>query len=68
MKKRIYTEEELPCYLSAEEISAYLGLGLTATYELLHDPDCPKIIRGRRIIVPRDKFLQWLDQITEGGR
>ena len=54
MKKRIFTEEELPCYLSAEEISAYLGLGLTATYELLHDPDCPKIIRGRRFIVPRD--------------
>ena len=66
MDRKIYAESELPCYLSAADIAAYLGLGLTATYDLLHDKDCPKIVRGRRIIVPRDKFLQWLDSMTDG--
>lgn len=68
MDKRIFSEKELPCYLSAQEISAYLGLGLTATYEMIHREDCPKIVQGRRIIIPRDKFLRWLDEITEGSK
>ena len=68
MSKHIFSENELPCYLSAKEVSAYLGLGLTATYDLLHHPDCPKINAGARILIPRDKFLKWLDQITEGGK
>ena len=62
MKNRVYSEQDLPCWLSAAEIAAYLGLGLTATYELLQDGKCPKIVHGRRILVPRDKFLAYLDQ------
>ena len=68
MSKRIYSEEELPCYLSAKEVAAYLGLGKTATYDLIHRQDCPKVNVGARILVPRDKFLKWMDQITEGAK
>ena len=68
MSKRIYSEDELPCYLSAKDVSAYLGLGMTATYDLLHRKDCPKINAGARILIPRDKFLRWLDRITEGTK
>lgn len=39
---------------------------MTATYDLLHRKDCPKINAGARILIPRDKFLRWLDRITEG--
>lgn len=62
MKKRIYSEEELPCWLSAADVSAFLGLGMTATYELLNQQQFPKIIHGRRILVPRDRFLDYLDR------
>lgn len=65
MKKRIYSIDELPYYLNAADISALLGLGLTAAYEMLHDVRCPKIVHGKRIIVPRDKFLAYLDQRIE---
>lgn len=61
MKKRIYSEEELPCWLSAADVSAYLGLGLTSTYELINEARFPKIVHGRRILVPKDRFLQYLD-------
>ena len=65
MKKRIFSEAELPCWLSASDVSAYLGLGLTSTYELLNDVRCPKFVHGRRILVPRDKFLSYLNQLIE---
>lgn len=68
MKKRIYSEAELPCYLSAKDIAAYLGLGLTKTYDLINEKSCPKIKVGERILVPRDKFLRWLDKQTENNR
>lgn len=64
MKKRIETED-LPCWLNAKEIAAYLGLGLTATYELLHDPKCPKLVHNTRIMIPRDRFLAYLDARIE---
>lgn len=62
MKKRIYSETELPCWLNAADVSAFLGLGLTSTYELMNDVRFPKIVHGRRILVPRDRFLDYLDQ------
>ncbi len=65
MKERIFSEESLPCWLSASDVSAYLGLGLTATYELLKSGDCPKITHGRRVLVPRDRFLSYLNQRVE---
>lgn len=62
MKERIFSEADLPCWLSASDISAYLGLGLTSTYALLNDLRCPKIVQGRRILVNRDRFLLYLNQ------
>ena len=62
MKERIFSEANLPCWLSAADVSAYLGLGLTSTYELLNDVRCPKIVHGRRILIPRDQFLSYLNQ------
>lgn len=65
MKKQIFSTNDLPCWLNAQEIANYLGLGLTKTYELLHDQRCPKIVVGKRILVPRDRFLSYLDQCIE---
>lgn len=48
--------------LSAEEISTLLGLSLSATYELMHRADFPTIYLGRRMVVPIDKYEQWLAQ------
>lgn len=61
MSDRIYDPSELPYYLSAKDISALLGLGLTKTYEIIHHKDCPKLIIGQRYVIPRDRFLTWLE-------
>ena len=39
-----------------------LGIGLTHAYEVVHRRDFPTITLGGRIIVPRDKFMEWIDE------
>ena len=43
--------------LTVEDVSHVLGIGLAA-----HRRDFPTITLGSRIIVPRDKFMEWIDE------
>ena len=38
---------------------------LAHAYEVVHQQGFPTITLGNRIIVPRDKFIQWIDNETE---
>ena len=46
----------------AEHLSHVLGIGLAHAYEVAHRRDFPTITLGSRIIVPRDKFMEWIDE------
>lgn len=52
--------DELPLVLNAKEVAKVLGLSLAGTYELMREKDFPAKRIGKRIIVPRDEFLEWL--------
>ncbi len=52
--------DELPLVLNAKDVSEVLGLSLAGTYELMREKDFPAKRIGKRIIVPRDEFLEWL--------
>ena len=61
MKKSAYKKyDELPLVLNAKDVSEVLGLSLAGTYELMREKDFPAKRIGKRIIVPRDEFLEWL--------
>ena len=50
--------------LNVEQVGAELGISRPKAYELVHRDDFPKIVLGRRIIVPREAFEAWLgDQV-----
>ena len=67
MKESIYKSyDELPLMLNAETIKNVLGISLTSAYELMHEKDFPSIKIGSRIIVPKDKFRDWIDKKTSG--
>lgn len=51
----------LPITLTVPEIAEILRINKTKAYELTHQEDFPSIKVGKRIIVPRDPFLQWLN-------
>lgn len=50
--------------LSVAEVQKALGIGRNSVYDLVNRADFPKIRMGRKIIIPRDAFLRWLDQQT----
>ena len=61
MKKSAYKNyDELPLVLNAKDVAKVLGLSRAGTYELMRQKDFPAKRIGKRIIVPRDEFLEWL--------
>ena len=59
------SSDELPLILNVQEVSNFLGLGLSQVYELVKRIDFPAFEVGSRIFVPKDKFLTWLNVQTE---
>lgn len=52
--------------LSVAEVQEALGIGRNAVYSLVNQANFPaiRLNGGRRILIPRDAFLRWLDQQT----
>ena len=61
MTREYYSNDQLPCMLNADKIAKYLEISRAGAYELMHSEGFPLIRIGKRMIVPRDKFLQWVD-------
>lgn len=61
MKKNYSTYEQLPLTLQASDLSSILGISRAGAYALMHRKEFPTLFIGKRMVVPRDKFFQWLD-------
>mgnify|MGYP006361426367 FL=1 len=65
MKRSSYKSyDELPLFLQADLISDVLGISISSAYELMHEKGFPSLRIGNRIVVPREKFIQWVDENT----
>ena len=58
--------EELPLFLNAKMVAQVLGVSPPSGYELIHQQDFPKLKIGNRIVVPKEKFIQWVERNTGG--
>ena len=68
MKESVYkTYEELPLFLNAETVAKVLGIAPSSSYELMHEADFPVLKTGNRLVVPKEKFIHWVEQHTQGG-
>lgn len=56
--------EELPLMLSVPEVAAVLGISQAGAYELVRTDDFPYLKVGSRIVVPKEKFIEWIDENT----
>ena len=52
---------QLPLSLNANDIAAVLGISRANAYTLMRAKGFPTIFIGKRMIVPRDKFIEWVD-------
>ena len=58
---------EIPLFLNAELVAKVLGVSPSSSYELMHEPGSPVLKIGSRMVVPKEKFIQWVEQNTTGG-
>lgn len=66
MKQSVYKSyDELLLFFNAESVSKVLGISSTTAYELMHREDFPSIKIGNRIIVPKEKFIEWANKQSE---
>lgn len=67
MKESNYkTYEELPLFLNAETVANVLGIAMSSAYELMKEQNFPSLRIGNRLIVPKEKFMAWIEQQTGG--
>ena len=68
MKESSYKSyDELPLFLNAATVARVLGISPSSGYELMHEPDFPVLKIGSRLVVPKEKFVEWVSQHTQGG-
>lgn len=58
--------ETLPPVLNATQVSEVLGISRAGAYNLMHREDFPTLLIGKRMLVPKDKLLAWIDRNTGG--
>ena len=59
--------DELPLFLNAVTVAKMLGVSPSSGYELMHEPDFPVPKIGSRMVVPKEQFVEWVSQHTQGG-
>ena len=68
MKKSVYQSyDELPLFLNAEMVAQVLGVSPSSGYELMHEPDFPVLRVGSCMVVPKEKYIQWMEEHTGGA-
>ena len=59
--------ENLPAVLNANQLVAALGISRAGAYQLLNTRTFPTLRIGKRLLVPKDKLIDWIEQNTGGG-
>lgn len=54
--------EQLPLALSAEDVAQVLGISRANAYILMRSKGFPTIKIGKRMTVPKDKLIEWIDK------
>ena len=68
MEKQFKTYDDLPLMLSAQDVSAVLGISRAGAYELVKSEGFPAMNIGSRIIVPKEEFILWIKQKISGKK
>ena len=54
--------DQLPIMLNANNIAQTLGISRAGAYELMHSEGFPTLRIGKRIMVSKDRFIQWIER------
>lgn len=58
--------DELPLFIDAKTVSSGLGISRSRAYELMHQKSFPTLKIGARMVVPKEKFIKWVNDNVGG--
>ena len=58
----------LPLFLNAKMVAQVLGVSISTAYEVMHEPGFPTLRVGSRMVVPKEKFIQWAEEQSGGAK
>lgn len=61
MEKRYNSYDDLPITLNVQDVATVLGISRVNAYNLCHSEGFPTIRIGKRILIPKQHFLGWLE-------
>ena len=68
MKQSTYQSyDDLPLFLNVNLVAQVLGVSISTAYEVMHEPGFPVLRVGSRMVVPKEQFIRWVTEHTEGG-
>ena len=67
VRSKFKSYDELPLFLNAKTVAEGLGISVAGAYELVHQEDFPVLRIGSRLVVPKEKFLSWIESQTGGN-
>lgn len=53
--------DDLPIVFGPAELAIILGVSKNTAYRLVNKPDFPKFRAGRKIIISKKQFIEWMD-------
>ena len=59
---------DLPLFLNAHLVAQVLGVSISTAYEVMHEPSFPTLRVGSRMVVPKEKFIQWAEEQSGGTK
>ena len=65
MNTKFTNYDQLPLALSADEVARVLGISRAGAYTLMHSKGFPVLQVGKRLVVPKDKLLSWIENQVE---
>ena len=61
-KETVCSYDQLPVALNADQVAAVLGISRAGAYNLMRSEGFPTLFIGKRMVVPKDKLLSWMDK------
>ena len=65
MKTTYANIEDLPLTLNAREAAEVLRISKSKVYEMARTESFPAIRIGNRVVIPRDKLIEWMNNQAE---
>ena len=65
MTSTAHSFDEFPITLKALQVGQILGISETNAYKLMRSKGFPTLRIGKRMVVPRDKLIIWMDKQSQ---